>query len=745
MAKKIFRRFGLRRSENFLDIPDPTTALNNLLGGLATDLATDTFITQDLDAIRGLSAFSLEPEEYRKFAGSAISNTDSTGSTENITPAITYQNRLDRFEVFAGDPRLNGGNGLTANYFNEDQVRSTSTNIGDPVFNIGITTGTDIPTDTFWESGNFDYTGKIHPQSVNAAGGVQWDGTFIPTVTGKYRFNTSSSLNFTVEFETEGYTTGINTFTEYSRLGTQVQTTNGTTASTNQYTVNLAQNPNALVQIGMGMSVSGTGIRAGSFVASDPIPNRETGLITLDNPDGDPIISAQSGVTATFFRSPGESVSSQFTTQVLQEFQRYKVRFRVFVPYGVSGFGVDKNINFDFSRQAGTLGDLRYTSLYSLDYDFSDDAKGKFNKFIDTSIRFGGGQIGSTSDAQKYVKISSEKKVDIRYQPKTSLSGIIRATRNGNISSGSNVITIGDTTDIEIGTYVFGSGLTSNIDTPLRVIDFSINEFLIVDGFATTSGTDVPLTFVNHRGFVKRVTGSISSNTINLSNGNTSNLRTNMLAIYDGMPTGYTGITTSNSASSVALQSSRSNIGSRSFYFYQSRGLIDRGLAAFCVPADTKCIRAQSTINQGTTSLTNLSSTSGISNGWYVYGSAFQDDTQITGFSANSISINKPTIRDISADATFTTASASDDRQLCCPPTDTSPPFTATELGLQTTLTHPNLRINNGNLVFDSLIINDSTNVVSTASPSDTATKTLDIFYKTGTVGVGLTYQVLME
>ena len=745
MAKKIFRRFGLRRSENFLDIPDPTTALNNLLGGLATDLATDTFITQDLDAIRGLSAFSLEPEEYRKFAGSAISNTDNVGQTENVTPAITYQNRLDRFEVFAGTPRLNGGNGLTANYFNEDQVRSTSTDIGDPVFNIGITTGTEIPTDTFWESGNFDYTRKIHPQSVNAAGGVQWDGTFIPTKTGSHQFSISSSLNFTVEFQAENYVAGINTFTEYSRVGTQVQTTNGTTSSTNLYTVDLVQNPNALVQIGIGMSVSGSGIREGSFVSGDPRPNRETGLITLDNPDGDPIIAPGTGVTASFFRLPGQSVSTNFRTQVLQEYERYRVRFRAFVPYGVSGFGIDKNINFDFAPQDGSLGNLRYTSLYSLDYNFSDDAKGDFNKFIDTSIRFGGGQIGSTSDSQKYVKISSEKKVDVKYQPKTSFSGIIRATRTGNITSGSNVITIGDTTDIEIGTYVFGSGLTSNIDTPLRVIDYAINEFILVDGFAATSATGVSLTFVNHRGFVKRVTGTITSNNINFSNGNTSNLRTNMLAIYDGMPTGYTGITTSNSTSSVALQSQRSNTNSISFYFYQSRGLIDRGLASFCVPAFTKCIRVQSNIPQGTTSLSNLSSTSGISNGWYVYGSAFPDNTKITGFAGNSITVDKATIRDISPGATITVASASDDRQLCCPPTDTSPPFTATEQGLRTTSDYPNLKINNGNLVFDSLIINQSANVVSTASPSDIATKTLDIFYKTGTVGVGVTYQVLMD
>ena len=41
---------------------------------------------------------------------------------------------------------------------------------------------------------------------------------------------------------------------------------------------------------------------------------------------------------------------------------------------------------------------------------------------------------------------------------------------------------------------------------------------------------------------------------------------------------------------------------------------------------------------------------------------------------------------------------------LCCPPTDTSPPFEPTNEGLKTPTANPDLIINQGNLIFDNLI-----------------------------------------
>ena len=187
----------MRRDFNFSDLSDPKEALNNLLDTLIDDV-NSTFISEDLDAIRNVFAEGLDSDGYQKVVGSAVETTDNNGINQAIIPRITYQNRLDKFEVISGEPRLNGGNGLTANYFNEDQVQNTT-----EVFT-GISTGGAIPSDNFWEEGNFEYTGKVHPQTVNAAGGVKWEGFFIPTQTGTYNFQLNSSFNYTSDFEMKG-------------------------------------------------------------------------------------------------------------------------------------------------------------------------------------------------------------------------------------------------------------------------------------------------------------------------------------------------------------------------------------------------------------------------------------------------------------------------------------------------------------------------------------------------------------
>ena len=79
----------------------------------------------------------------------------------------------------------------------------------------------------------------------------------------------------------------------------------------------------------------------------------------------------------------------------------------------------------------------------------------------------------------------------------------------------------------------------------------------------------------------------------------------------------------------------------------------------------------------------------------------------------NEITLNNNIDKPIVSGTQFTATTFGDDRQLCCPPTDTSPPFTATEEGLNTNIgERPNLRFENGNLVFDQLTIqNNGSNI----------------------------------
>jgi hypothetical protein len=85
------------------------------------------------------------------------------------------------------------------------------------------------------------------------------------------------------------------------------------------------------------------------------------------------------------------------------------------------------------------------------------------------------------------------------------------------------------------------------------------------------------------------------------------------------------------------------------------------------------------------------------------------------------------------AGANFTVTGDSGDRQLCCPPTDTSPPFTATLDGLDTVSAAPSLRIESGNVVFDSLKAVVSTSNITDYSSSDRSSSRISIQTPIGT------------
>ena len=323
MAQKIFKRIGLRRDRNFSDLRNSKGALNNLLDTIVDGSnyagVPNTFISEDLDAIRNLFAEGMSNSNYRQFIGSAVEFTDANGQTRELKPNVTYQNRLDIFEEFSGTPRLRGGDGLTARYFNSDQIvdkKSTSIHAlpVDDIF-VGVTTGTELPSDQLWDTGEFEYTGKIHPSSVNANGGVKWEGFFIPTVTSKHQFSINSTGAFSFDFEDASYNNvGLNTYREYMRISGV--TTSNCTADAAGNTLTLT-NPDEARFIGVGMNVSSTIpsiIRSGTIV--DAV-SQSSGVITLINANGDAVTGSLSA-PITFKREIGDNASRTIITQVLE-------------------------------------------------------------------------------------------------------------------------------------------------------------------------------------------------------------------------------------------------------------------------------------------------------------------------------------------------------------------------------------------------------------------------------------------
>jgi len=721
MARKTFKRSGIRRDRNLSDLSNKEEALNNLLDTLVDGLDS-TFITQDLDSIRNLFSNNMTSENYRSVIGSAVENTTANGINLPAFPRITYQNRLDRFKIYAGTPIYNGGDGLTANYFNSDQVVLTGST--DPtVDNIfsGVSTALPIPSDTFWESGNFDYTGKLHPQSVNSSGGVKWEGFFVPIETGVHNFYVNSTQGFTADFQADGYVSGVGTYTEYLNIGFTTTLGGSTAAQDGTITIIPAD---SIKYIGLGMSVTGPGINPGSYISAESEGgiDRTTGVITLSNDEYESPIDYQVTTPGTynftFFRDSGKSASSSFPTQVLNAFTPYRIKFRFYVdPNASTGSGVDRSIDINFSTPSGsTSTNLRYSYLYSLFYDFNNP--GSFNEFVNKSVLFGGGSIGGNGLSQ-YVSVETTKKVDIKYQPKTNLDSIRRSpvSYTGSVVAGSPVINVSDTTNLEIGNYVFSNELPYQGS---RITDIIINESIIVETLPTSTNSNSNLTVIDHRGFIRRAT-----TTGIYQDGNGKGVLSLQKITNVDLPEECVMISSYTSAYTVARKTSSTNGvpygttylefnpyvaagGSYDTYFYYSRGLVDESLTSFCNPSLTRCLMASSDVAAGNIQIP-VENTYGIQTGWKVQGFQFQDGTTINSIGSNPprVTLSKVTAKNIVTGGNFTVTNASDpvsdDRQLCCPPTDTSPPFNPTLDGLETTPAEPNLRIENGNIVFYAL------------------------------------------
>jgi hypothetical protein len=720
MAPKSYKRIGIRRDNNLGDVEDTRLALNNLLDTIVD--GSSTFISEDLDAIRNLSAYNLTSSNYREIIASRAESTDNNGENVDFLPRITYQNRLDKLKVFSGIPRLNGGNGLTAKYYNFNQVFENT---------VGIFSGTPLSQDNFWEYGKFEYSNKITPAAVNVNGGVEWSGYFIPTQSGVHGFSVTTSALMTLEFETEGYTSGIGTYTEHSRIGLS-STFVGSGDVGNVITLATPANTKF---IGIGQSVfNNTGIHTGTVVVNY---NRTSGVINLTPPSGqeNAVYAPITSGNIVFSKAIGQDTQIIHTTYTLEAQRKYHIRARYYIPQSFDAIGVVRNITFNIlypTRETYTR--WRYNNLYSSNYDFSDAAKGQINKFIDNSIFAGGGTLGSVSSSAGYLKIKSTKKIDIKYAPKTSLVAITKATISATTTNGTKIISISDTSGIELGNFIFGTGIAENT----VVNDIVINSYIVTNNASTASGSTT-LTFIDHRGFVKRGVGSISGTTLTLSSGNTTDLKSKMVVIGDTV-TQYTGITTSGDPVAVTVSPSQSVGAGTTLYFYQSRGLIDEGLAAFCVPAVTRCMFTSTPTASGATVL-NIVDTTGVANGMRVLGAQFASGTTVSSFTGSTITISPATIAGIASGGNFTVTSTpanEGDRSLCCPPTDTSPPFSPTEKGLETSVSYPNLKINAGNVKFDSLTATVSGGNITNTNPNglDASTKIIRIQTASGAYSI---------
>ena len=794
--RKSYKRVGIRRDRNFSDLSSTSTSLENLLNELKDD-SDSTFLFRDLAAIENISSEGLSNSNYLKIAGSSTKYTTQAGQQLAYNPRITFQNKLDKIKIFTGEPRLAGGNGLTANYYQNDQItfdeHSDFNYTADPnttsadVFG-GVTADGELPSDNFWEDGDFTYTEKVHPQSVKSNTGVKWEGYYIPTKTGQVEFVVESTGYFTMDFNTSGYeedndknivSPGIGTYTEYARIGISrsISGINGS-AGTNEITIPNS-NLGKMNNIGIGMTVSGSNNIAAETTVSDF--NKNTGVVQLATSSGNAVTGTISNATLTFARQLGQRIRHKFTTSTLIEFKKYRIRLRYFHHKNFDSKDISRKFDIDYRTPAMSADqDLRFNYLFSLDYDFSNAGKGDFNRFDDNSVLFGGTNIvgiGNSTDSSEYLRVKSLGKLDVTYRPKEFLgngsnisTGIVR-NQGSFITSANTPLVIANntlTSNIEVGNYIIGD----NIPLDARVISIQDNQFVVMDKNATTTAVNT-VKFINHRGFVRRVrvnanggsttivaasgfsfrssgthtVGGVSKNAPNERTINTDSQK-DMIVIGTNI-SGYKKIDSiATDGSSVTLNGSVTTAANEDVFVYQSRGLKDNSLQTFCDrfsgSPTVRCLisdiaESESPKNVGVTTFF-VEDLNGIGVGWELQGAYFGQngisissiETDPTNSDFKLITLSSGITRPFPDGARITAvepAKNTTDYQLCCPPTDTSPPFVPTEDGLSTTNEFKDFKLVEGYLIFDDLTLRDESGNASKIPDGDSlnVNRTIDI------------------
>jgi len=726
-----FSKKGLRRDLNFSDIIDPKQSLENLLNGLVQEEG-ETFVSADIEVIKNIDSKDITQADFANIAGSAIRVVNSEGDTEVYKPVITLKNRIDQSKYITGIPQLFGGNGLTGRYYSDSQVDSIAVDL-DNIF-----TGAPAETEVFWENGDINLSVDVLQLTQSNYGGVIYTGFFKPIESVPHVLRVSTNSYFTVEFGEAD--------TLLARKSQVVYTFACDAASTSVTTITL-QNIANVKNLLIGDILVNNAIPQFSDPESNPITitgiNLLTGVITISEPLD---AGFAGGTTFDFTYNIGSGVASNVDL-VLGDLiisEAYPIQIRFWLD-DANGEDISPATQKTIIFNIGTLSDanrtLNYKFLYDEDYNInpspSDIDYGEFNSFYDNHIPSYGGIVGGVSAYSDYQSVVSLNKLNITYTPPVSLSSAIRRTATVAFLTGTTTLAVSDTTDlIEPGNFVFGTGINAGT----RVTDLYINSLIFISSETTATTASTSLVFINHRGlgaFESSATWSNSGTTITgLSTNTVNNILVGDVVVSNGSPT-YNVVVTKGASSVTTSKAFTASSGSAingTALFYRAKGLYNNSLTDYCTNVFSDVTTVQS--NAGSNTLTIEDDTNLIAGQVVQFGTRIPTGTTVVSIVPSGsdfiITLSANIADDIPSGQliTFAPSGTTDSKEVCFPPIDTSPPFTATSTGLITTSGRPSMKIEptitgTGELKFQSLKA-DSVTVVS-ASVVDTYDRTIAI------------------
>lgn len=681
---KKYKSYGVRRENNLSDLENREEALNNLLDNIPGVDAENgiTFISQDLDAIRGLKDTDITSDDFIQLAGTTVNGieldqsgnvvVDEDGNTISVpvNPLIRMSDSFQRYRRVTEEPPV-FASGRGPNVF------FVPSNLLPPSFSKGSNLNTQLvpnlsdpliqTSNDFWALGEFHINDRIRADFPDEYGGILWDGYYIPNPAATFHtfFYETTGL-FHIEFDRFG----DNNWEVLKSIYAKQRTVIVLTAATDSTAITLEPNETKYVSVG-------------DFLVADPeviITTISGNVITLAK-----AITVSAGQSLVFDMDLGKtSTTGQYTiNEILDRGETPQIRKRIFWWFPDSG-GYSPDFKYLRNRISGR-------TIY--EYFFLNNERASIIPKVGGARELLAKALTPSQDVMN-AQFKSTKTTSSVYEPKPFLSNVTRASINVSFEFGTRSITSTNPalSNTELGNFIvptavsdFGVAVPKNMRLKDLLGSNDAANSRLVNTVWPDTKTNYPVSFIDHNGLVDYFVVSSSGNLVTiLSGGTTENLKKDMYCVYNNTNqfvriTSIVSPTTFRTSSDLLLTNSY-------VYVYANAGIIDRSLDVFCVGVFGQTLAATATAGTNTLQLT---SGTGVSPGMIVqFAGSIQEPTSVFSVAPDGVTITLTSnlLTDILSGSTivFAPAGTPVNKEICVIPLDLSPPFVGVDTGLDT-------------------------------------------------------------
>lgn len=694
---------GLRRDRNLSDVQDSTQALNSLLNNLfSTSEANTSFISEDLDAIRGLQNSNSSVSKLSALSDttvklSVIGTDPITGDVviteEEVTPRVRLKDRLENaYLITSKNPAIQGGKGLNCRFIESTEINTgTRTSTGANIFDV-------IPgqiQETFWTSGYFNFSTTIDPTFKDQYGGLQWTGWFSPVLRDpnvNIYINSTGLFIFEVDLREDG---NWQTLASIHNDVRQVQVGANSTGTT----ITLAAGEGKYV---------GEGDYWGLYVEGGP--NVIVNTVSGDTITVDTSVTVLSGQTYSVGKILGDTrTRCNVLLPSIAVGDYLKVRISAWWPDNNEPLN-DKTIEFDYVGSS-----LFFYNMYN---EKPNPVPGplEIRTFLNETVTPSQNNIGQPTKNRNFY---SNNLASITFSP---VSGFSEVLKHGPVN-----LTVTDYNEVIRFASSIANAVPGDVIVPTTsgtfinslpgrrfVIKDDISDVVRVSNQPAGVNQIIPVYVLNNKGFIDWMYGTVVGTTVTITEGNASLLRKEYIVMTTSTaPGSWRRITNVNKVANTFTTDVSLGSGTVLILVYADKSLIDSSKDIICEGViGQEVLTTVSSGNQIT-----LKSVVGVSNGQVIQFTGANPSSPIipngatvTGIVSNTITISSALTGEIRQDSTvvFAPPGTAINVEGCIVPLNTAPPFIGTpaglstgSLGIRTVASNPTLAVNLNDIRLD--------------------------------------------